>query len=66
MLDSPLTPSCLSCGGTEEDKPLISLSYQKAKLAICPQCLPMLIHQPERLAAELGAVHRGQASPDER
>ena len=61
MRDQGLVRSCLSCGGTEEDKPLIYLSYRQAPLAICPQCLPTLIHQPERLTGTLADLQRGDS-----
>ncbi len=44
---------CLSCGRTENDVPLIALSYTAGPLWICPQCLPVLIHHPDKLTGKI-------------
>jgi hypothetical protein len=35
--------------------PLLRLNYSNREYWICPQCLPILIHQPEKLPALNGA-----------
>ena len=45
--------SCLNCGISEQERPLITLKFQQAGLYICPQCLPILIHKPYELAEKL-------------
>ncbi|PWH17433.1 MAG: hypothetical protein DDG60_02265 [Anaerolineae bacterium] len=45
--------TCLNCGRTSQDIPLLSLSYRGETYAICPQCLPVLIHKPHILAQKL-------------
>lgn len=50
---TPSTIACLVCGQTQEQIPLIALSYQNAAFHICPQHLPMLIHKPQLLAGKL-------------
>jgi hypothetical protein len=45
--------SCLNCGASEQERPLITLKFQQAELYICPQCLPILIHKPYELAEKL-------------
>lgn len=45
---------CLNCKRTSEKVPLIRLQYAGGEHWICPQCLPILIHKPERLAAVAG------------
>jgi hypothetical protein len=55
---------CLSCGRNEEDVPLVMLRFASNELNICPQCLPVLIHHPDRLAERLealGATKRDRA-----
>lgn len=42
-------PVCLNCSKTEQEYPLLKLSYQGRELYICPQCLPILIHKPYQL-----------------
>ncbi|HEX5836358.1 MAG TPA: hypothetical protein VFY26_00915 [Anaerolineales bacterium] len=45
--------TCLNCGASEADRPLITLKFQGKDLYICPQCLPALIHKPYQLADKL-------------
>ncbi len=45
---------CLGCGRSSEQIPLLRLQYAKVEQWICPRCLPILIHKPERLPAVAG------------
>lgn len=47
------TSTCLNCGASEMDRPLITLKFQHKEVNICPQCLPILIHKPYQLADKL-------------
>lgn len=50
--------SCLACGRGPAETPLIPLEYQGATYRICPQHLPLLIHDPAQLVGRLpGAEH---------
>ncbi len=40
---------CLACDRGRDVVPLIHLTYQGSELRICPQHLPILIHDPTRL-----------------
>jgi len=44
---------CLACGRDASATPLIHLDYMKTEFWICPQHLPVLIHDPTRLAGRL-------------
>lgn len=56
--------TCLNCEISENDKTLLVLTYKEEPLYICPQCLPLLIHKPEKLAEKLpGAENFGDAVP---
>lgn len=44
---------CLVCKRTSTEVPLISFQYQESDLWICPQHLPVLIHDPTKLAGLL-------------
>jgi hypothetical protein len=44
---------CLSCGRSSDEVALLPLEYKSRSLSVCPQCLPMLIHQPARLEGKL-------------
>ncbi len=48
-----ITYSCLNCGRPETDIPLVSLRHSGSQTWICSQCLPILIHNPHRLAGKL-------------
>ena len=51
MTTSQQTEShCLVCKKTSDAVPLITLAYQGATLHICPQHMPILIHNPTELA----------------
>jgi hypothetical protein len=45
--------SCLACGRRADAVPLIALSFRGASHWICPQHLPVLIHDPGRLVGRL-------------
>jgi hypothetical protein len=45
--------TCINCHRTEEQIPLIPLRFRQEELHICPQCVPVLIHKPEKLASLL-------------
>jgi len=44
---------CVACGRTQKEIPLIALSYQDKDFWICPQHLPVLIHNPQLLIGKL-------------
>lgn len=44
---------CLVCEQTQEQIPLLTISYQNGTFHICPQHLPVLIHNPQMLAGKL-------------
>ena len=47
---------CLYCEKTSEEMPLIRLTFQGKELWICPQHLPLLIHEPAKLAGKLPGI----------
>ena len=49
-------PHCLNCSRSEKEVPLVVLLYLGKHVNICPGCLPILIHHPERLADKLKAT----------
>ena len=54
MTDGSDTPAgCLVCRKTSADVPLISFRYKGSGLWICPQHLPVLIHDPTKLVGLL-------------
>lgn len=58
-----MTKECLNCKTSENEKPLLVLTYKEETRYICPQCLPLLIHKPQKLAEKLpGAETFGDAA----
>ena len=47
------SPNCLFCSRDEMQVPLVQLRYQGQGLWICPQHLPILIHDPAQLIGRL-------------
>jgi len=46
-------PACLACQRGTSETPLIPLEYRESKVWICPQHLPLLIHDPASLIGKL-------------
>lgn len=44
---------CVNCARRVEEVPLLMLVHRAGTSYICPQCLPILIHQPQDLVAKL-------------
>lgn len=47
---------CLNCQRSESAIPLVALRYSGDQAWICSQCLPILIHQPQRLIGKLAGA----------
>ena len=47
---------CLACDQDSNATPLIDLQYQGAQLWICPQHMPVLIHNPTQLTGILSGA----------
>lgn len=53
-----MTDTCLACGRGEDETPLIALAYRGGRVWICPQHLPVLIHDPAQLIGKLAGAER--------
>ena len=63
-MDEPMvTAVCLSCDRSESEIPLLQLRFQGAQLSICSQCLPVLIHEPEKLVGRMTGAEDIEPSP---
>ena len=49
---------CLVCARGSEETPLIPLEFRGAALWICPQHLPVLIHDPAQLVGKLAGAEQ--------
>jgi hypothetical protein len=55
---------CLNCGVSEQDQPLVLLTFQEQEFHICP---PILIHKPYELADKMpNFTPPGNSFPDDR
>ncbi len=48
--------NCLNCDCPETEIPLVALRHAGEQAWICSQCLPVLIHHPQRLAGKLSGA----------
>lgn len=46
-------PACLNCGASEQERPLLTLTFKGNQVYLCPQCMPIMIHKPHQLADKL-------------
>lgn len=53
MTDEATEKRCLACQRGPETTPLVQLAYLDSTFWICPQHLPILIHDPARLVGTL-------------
>jgi hypothetical protein len=49
---------CVACNRTSLEVPLITLTYAGQEFHICPQHMPILIHDPARLVDRLPGAER--------
>ena len=49
----PKKDACLYCERTSDEVPLVQLQFKGQDLRICPQHLPILIHDPSQLIGRL-------------
>ena len=58
MSEDKSVKKCLSCNRSENEIPLVTLSYSSKPAYICSYCLPLLIHHPEQLIGRLGGADK--------
>ena len=49
MSDQNKINSCISCNREESVVPLVAITFAQNSTWICTQCLPTLIHDPQKL-----------------
>ncbi|GMV32336.1 MAG: hypothetical protein DCC59_04185 [Chloroflexi bacterium] len=50
------TPVCLNCDRTDDQIPLLNLTFKGEAKRICVQCFPIMIHKIHLLADKLPGV----------
>ena len=53
MTERTGTPRCLVCDRGSDRVPLLSFEYRRGHYHVCPQHLPVLIHDPAQLTGRL-------------
>ena len=57
--------TCLNCGRSSNEIPLLTFEYRDESFNLCPSCLPVMIHKPQNLAGKLpGAENFAAANHD--
>lgn len=51
-------PSCIYCGATSDQSPLVPFKFRDQDYWICSQHLPILIHEPSQLADRLPGAEK--------
>lgn len=49
-MDTQTTKTCVNCKRSDEQTPLLTLTFKGEEKFICGQCLPLLIHKTHLLA----------------
>lgn len=66
MVEKNAERECAVCKKSDDAVPLVSLVYRGASVFICPQHMPVLIHDPARLVGTLpGAENLEPGEPDD-
>jgi hypothetical protein len=50
--------TCLNCGSSENEIPLVNLTFAGQPAFICSRCLPVLIHNPAQLKDKLPGAEK--------
>ena len=53
--------ACVFCKRNDDQVPLVQLSYKRENYWICPQHIPILIHEPGKLSGMLPGAEDMQA-----
>ncbi len=60
-MESNKEKNCLVCQRDENQIPLLEINYQSKKYYICPQHIPVLIHDPTKLTGALPGAENMEA-----
>ena len=54
--------TCVNCNRTDEQIPLLNLTFKNETKYICPQCLPVLIHKIHLIADKFPGIEIAPAT----
>ncbi len=60
-MENKIEKQCLFCKRNDQEVPLIHLDYKGMSYWICPQHIPVLIHEPSKLEGMLPGANDLQA-----
>ena len=52
--------TCINCGRTDQETPLLAWRFQGQSLWVCAGCIPHLIHHTETVLVRVKAMNRAQ------
>ncbi len=55
--------TCINCERPESVLPLVSITFAQNPTWICTQCLPTLIHNPDKLADKFSNMNTEEPPP---
>ncbi len=48
-MNQQVEKKCVFCGASKNDVPVTRFEYKESEFYICPQHIPVLIHDPQKL-----------------
>jgi hypothetical protein len=54
---------CVNCGRSEAEIPVLQFHFKGQARGICSNCLPVLLHKPERLVGRLPGMENIAPAP---
>lgn len=48
-MNQKIEKNCVFCGASHNDVPVTRFEYKESEFYICPQHIPVLIHDPQKL-----------------
>lgn len=58
MQNNETKHTCINCGRTENETPLIEIRFAGNTANLCSQCIPIMIHEPQKMASKLDDLNK--------
>ncbi len=49
---------CINCGTSEDEAPLIDIRFAGKVANLCSRCIPVMIHEPQKMALKLEQLNK--------
>lgn len=53
MANPSSTYTCVNCGKSEAEVPILKMRFQGEEVMLCSSCFPILLHRPDQLVGRL-------------